>query len=76
MSSLSPSCGNNGCYCDNVCHIYGDCCSDIADIGCQHASSSSPTPTPTDSLGKSKIRSSNTVDHILDLINLYLIFLE
>ena len=32
--SLSPPCGNNGCYCDQFCHTAGDCCSDVADIGC------------------------------------------
>ena len=31
---LSPLCSNNGCYCDQVCHIVGDCCSDVGDIGC------------------------------------------
>ena len=62
VSSLSPSCSNNGCYCDKACHIYGDCCSDVADIGCQDVSSSSHTPTPTDSLGKSKIIRLITVD--------------
>ena len=62
VSSLSPSCSNNGCYCDKSCHIYGDCCSDVADIGCQDVSSSSHTPTPTDSLGKSKIISLITAD--------------
>ena len=40
--SLSPSCSNNGCYCDQICHSNKDCCNDIADIGCLPASSSSP----------------------------------
>ena len=27
--------GSGGfCYCDLLCYSYGDCCSDIADIGC------------------------------------------
>ena len=52
--SLSPFCNNNGCYCDQHCHMWNDCCSDIADIGCYPAFSSSPmvTPTATDLLGK------------------------
>ena len=45
--SVSPPCYNNGCYCDQTCHSWDDCCSDIADIGCHPVSSSSPTPTPT-----------------------------
>ena len=32
--SLSPTCWNYGCYCDQICHTAGDCCSDVADIGC------------------------------------------
>ena len=57
VMALSPPCSNNGCYCDQGCHDFNDCCSDIADIGCYHpASSSSPimSPTPTDTLRKSK----------------------
>ena len=56
LSQLSSICSNNGCYCDQICHFYGDCCSDIADIGCKSDSdsSSSSTPTPTDTLGKIK----------------------
>ena len=49
--SLSPTCINDGCYCDHTCHTLGDCCSDIADIGCHSVLSSSPTPSNT--LGKS-----------------------
>ena len=52
MSSLSPSCSNNGCYCDLICHTYGDCCSDVANIGCHPAPPLSPILTPTDALGK------------------------
>ena len=53
---LSPPCNNEGCYCDQSCHTWNDCCSDIADIGCHPAYSTSPTvsPTPTDILGKTK----------------------
>ena len=47
----SPACYNNECYCDQSCHTWNDCCSDIADIGCHPVFSSSPivslTPTPT-----------------------------
>ena len=56
--SLSPVCISNGCYCDQDCHIFIDCCSDIADIGCHPASSSYSSivsPTPTDTLGKTKL---------------------
>ena len=54
--SLSPPCTNNGCFCDQTCHILNDCCSDLLDMGCYPASSSSPivSPTPTDKLGKKK----------------------
>ena len=53
------SCSNNGCYCDIDCHELNDCCSDIADIGCHPASSSSSvaSTTPTDILGKTKSES-------------------
>ena len=33
-SSLSSQCSHNGCHCDEYCHQWNDCCSDIADIGC------------------------------------------
>ena len=32
--SLSSTCYHNGCYCDECCHKFNDCCDDIADIGC------------------------------------------
>ena len=53
---LSSTCNSNECYCDQNCHTFNDCCSDIADIGCHSASSSSPivSLTPTDTLGKTK----------------------
>ena len=53
---LSPPCSNNGCYCDQLCHISNDCCHDIANISCYPSSRSSPIvlPTPTDTLGKTK----------------------
>ena len=52
--SLSQNCSNNGCYCDQNCHILNNCCSDIADIDCYPASPSSLIflPTTTDTLGK------------------------
>ena len=43
---LSPPCSNNGCYCDQACYNANDCCSDIDDIGCHPASSSSLTVSP------------------------------
>ena len=54
--TLSPSCNNNGCYCDQMCHNVNNCCDDVADIGCHPDYSSSPmvSPTPTDTLGKTK----------------------
>ena len=54
VESLSPNCSNNGCFCDQKCHSWNDCCSDIADIGCHPESPSSPTVSPTqiDALGK------------------------
>ena len=27
------------CYCDQICHLLGDCCDDIADINCSPPSS-------------------------------------
>ena len=44
--SQSSTCYVNGCFCDQTCHSWDDCCSDIADIGC-HPVSSSPTPIPS-----------------------------
>ena len=32
--SLTPVCSHKGCYCDEHCHKWNDCCSDIADISC------------------------------------------
>ena len=54
--SLSQFCNDNGCYCDQNCHLWNDCCSDIDDIGCHHPASSSliVSLTPTDTLGKTK----------------------
>ena len=51
--SMSPPCSNNGCYCDENCYSWNDCCSDIANISCYPDSSSSPivSITPTDTLG-------------------------
>ena len=54
MFFLSPHCSINGCFCDKDCHNVGDCCSDIAEIGCHPVNRSSPTPTPTNILGKKK----------------------
>ena len=57
VSSLSPTCGNNGCYCDDICHNYGDCCSDVVDIGCHPVSPSSSTVlfTSAYTFGKAKL---------------------
>ena len=38
-------CSNNGCYCDQSCYSFGDCCSDIGNISCFPVSS--PTPLPS-----------------------------
>ena len=63
VMSLSQICSNNGCYCHQDCHISNNCCSDIADIGCHPASSSSPTVllTSTFTLGMIKKRSCNSL---------------
>ena len=54
--SLSPPCTIKGCYCDQSCHNHNDCCSDIADIGCHPAYSSSPivSTTTIETLSKTK----------------------
>ena len=31
---VTPPCINYGCYCDQACYIFNDCCNDVADIGC------------------------------------------
>ena len=49
---MSPPCRNNGCYCDQNCHTWNDCCNDIADIGCYPASFTSLIVTSTGALGK------------------------
>ena len=56
VQSLSTFCLNNGCYCDQNCYKWNDCCSDIADIGCHPTLFSSPTVshTTTDTLSKTK----------------------
>ena len=56
VSSLSPTCSNNGCYCDQNCHIMNNCCNDIADIGCYtpYSFSSTVLPTQSNKLGKTK----------------------
>ena len=56
VTSPSQPCIDNGCFCDHSCHYWNDCCSDIADIGCHSASTSSSivSHTPTDILGKIK----------------------
>ena len=55
--SLSPTCSNNGCFCDQNCYILNDCCSDIADVGCHHSFSPSPTVSTalTDIFGKTTL---------------------
>ena len=53
--SKTRSCFHIDCRCDQSCHIYNDCCSDIDDIGCSPTSPSPIVyPTPTDILGKTK----------------------
>ena len=44
------------CRCDEACHSFGDCCRDIAEIGCYPVSSSSRkvTSNPTVTPGKTK----------------------
>ena len=59
----SPPCSNNGCYCDQNCFIFNDCCSDIADLGCHPASSLSPTVSiaTTHTPGKTKSEASHFI---------------
>ena len=45
-SLLTPICSHKGCYCDEHCHKWNDCCSDIANINCY------PIPTYSNILGK------------------------
>ena len=74
LLSLSPTCSNNGCYCDQKCHIFNDCCSDIADIGCQSASSLSPTVShiPIYTHGKTKSEAAHLIFiNMCDKIMLY-----
>ena len=35
VSPPSRTCTHIDCHCDILCHVTKDCCSDIADIGCQ-----------------------------------------
>ena len=34
VGCCDSSCYVGSCYCDQICHTYGDCCDDIEDIGC------------------------------------------
>ena len=54
VSSLSPTCSINGCWCDQICHVFQDCCSDVNDIGCYSVTSSSTSSTPTSSITSSE----------------------
>ena len=47
---LRFKCSDNGCYCDRLCYIQGDCCSDIASIGCHLVDSTTVSYTPTTSV--------------------------
>ena len=31
---MTNNSGSASCYCDHICYVIGDCCSDVADIGC------------------------------------------
>ena len=59
VSSLSPTCSINGCWCDQVCHVFQDCCSDVTDIGCYPVTSSSTSSTSTSSM--SSLTTSETI---------------
>ena len=37
-TSLTKKCSHKGCYCDEYCHKWNDCCSDIASISCNATS--------------------------------------
>ena len=59
--SLTFICSDNGCYCDRLCHIHGDCCSDIASIGCHPVGITTESYTPITSLVTSTVTSTPTV---------------
>lgn len=68
VSSLSQTCRNNGCYCDQSCYDLRRCCSDIAEIGClpvnSYSALSSITPmmNPTNT-GEKLLPSTSSVLH-------------
>ena len=70
VMSVSPPCKSNGCYCDQSCHDWKDCCSDIADIGCHPASSFSSTVllTSTNTLGKKKLTTCHLKTTMISII--------
>ena len=41
--SLSPQCFHNECYCEQHCHKWNNCCSDVVDIGCHPTTSTGKT---------------------------------
>ena len=45
--SCSVSAGGSTCYCDQVCHNFGDCCSDIEEAGCFPTTTASSTVIPS-----------------------------
>ncbi|XP_019856578.1 PREDICTED: LOW QUALITY PROTEIN: deleted in malignant brain tumors 1 protein-like [Amphimedon queenslandica] len=56
--SYSPACSSNGCYCDAICYLFGDCCGDIEDIGCILKPSFSNSATSSDLFLSSMITTS------------------
>ena len=54
VTSRTQSCIHIDCLCDQSCHSSNDCCSDIADIGCYPAISTSTIVTPTSTVTPGK----------------------
>ena len=46
-SSLSTVCSHKGCYCDQCCYKFDECCSDIANISCHPNNDPIPSLSPT-----------------------------
>ena len=74
---MSPPCSNNGCYCDQSCYNYNDCCSDLSDMGC-HPPSSSPivSPIPTHTLGRTKSETHATIKLIYFFISCVCLYIS
>ena len=68
-----PPCSNIDCFCDQDCHVMNDCCSDIADIGC-HPASSTSTDSPNSTITHGKTKCSHSFLNKVIMINKQYIF--